>query len=71
MYLALRICSEQLGELYSVKAGGTLSFIKKVNSDNFDIKIDPIKAIVISATLHFWKAVDYDCLLYTSPSPRD
>ena len=60
MYLALRICSEQLGELYSVKAGGTLSFIKKVNSDNFDIKIDPIKAIVISATLHFWKAVDYE-----------
>jgi len=60
MYLALRICSEQLGELYSVKAGGTLSFIKKVNSDNFDIKIDPIKAIVISATLHFWKSVDYE-----------
>ena len=60
MYLALRICSEQLGELYSVKAGGTLSFIKKVNSDNFDIKIDRIKAIVISATLHFWKSVDYE-----------
>ena len=60
MYLALRICSEQLGELYSVKAGGTLSFIKKVNSDNFDIKIDPIKAIIISPTLHFWKSVDYE-----------
>ena len=60
MYLALRICSEQLGELYSVKVGGTLSFIKKVNSDNFDIKIVPIKAIVISPTLHFWKSVDYE-----------
>ena len=60
MYLVLRIISEQQGELYSVKAGGTLSFRKEVSPVNFNIKTDPIKAIIISTNLHFWKTMDFE-----------
>ena len=59
MHLVLRIISEQQGELYSVKDGGTLSFIKEIIPTNFNIKTNPIKAIIISANLHFWKTVDF------------
>jgi hypothetical protein len=60
MYLVLRIISEQQGELYNVKAGGTLSFTKEVSSINFNIKTDPIKAIIISTNLHFWKTIGFE-----------
>ena len=60
MYLVLRIVSEQRGELYSVKAGCTLSFTKEITSANFNIKTDPIKALIISTDLHFWKMKDFE-----------
>jgi hypothetical protein len=60
MYLVLRIISEQQGELYSAKSEGTLSFIKEVSSINFNIKTDPIKAIIISTNLHFWKTIGFE-----------
>ena len=60
MYLVLRIVSEQQGELYSVKTGGTLSFLREVSPVNFNIKTDPIKAIIISVNLHFWKSMDLE-----------
>ena len=59
MYSVLRIISEQQGELYSVKTGGTLSFKKEITPANFNIKTNPIKAIIISANLHFWKTIDF------------
>ena len=60
MRVALRICSEKKSELYNIKTDGTLSFIKEVNPDSSDLQVSPVKAIIFSTNLHFWKSVDYE-----------
>ena len=60
MRVVLRICSEQKGELYSISTNGRLSIIKEVNPDNLDLRANPIKAVVLSNTFHFWKSVNFE-----------
>jgi hypothetical protein len=60
MRVVLRICSEQKGELYSISTNGRLSILKEVNPDNLDLRLNSIKAVVLSNTFYFWKSVNFE-----------